>query len=178
MKMNKFRFQVGLVVLIVLGTLFFLNACGGGSGAPVSPAPQSKPSTPQVEPSTPPPVEPLMPAQTQPMTPPPSTPPAVQPPPATSTGTEIKVTLKDGNFPAEIRVKVGERVVFVVTNTGSVMHTFEFPDFDEMRYKEIEKGQTARIEWIVPDKKGEWDAGCFLTEEGFHEGMEGILIIE
>ena len=87
------------------------------------------------------------------------------------------MTEKDKTFPKEIRVKAGAKVVFVVTNLADKLHTFEIPDFKV--YQEIQAGQTVRIEWTVPDKKGDWDIGCFLTKPvGAHEGMEGTLVIE
>lgn len=87
------------------------------------------------------------------------------------------MTLKNRTFPEEIRVKVGVKVVFVVTNNGDETHSFEFPDFGV--YKEIDPGQTVRIEWTVPGRKGKWDMGCFLTDPpGVHDSMEGTLIIE
>lgn len=92
-------------------------------------------------------------------------------------GGEIQVTVKNNTFPIEIRVKAGAKVVFVVTNRGDVTHSFEFPDFG--LYKEINAGKTIRIEWTVPDKKGKWDMGCFLTDPGeVHDSMVGTLIIE
>lgn len=92
-------------------------------------------------------------------------------------GGEIQVTLKNHTFPEELRVKAGAKVVFVITNQGDEAHSFEFPDFKV--YKEIQPGKTARIEWTVPDKKGKWDMGCFLTDPpGVHDNMTGTLIIE
>ena len=172
MKMNKFRVQAGLGVLIVLGALSLLNACGGGSGAPVSPPPQGNPSTPQAQPVTPPQTQPVTPSQTQPVTPP-----TVQPPPGTSTRTEIAVLIEDNAFP-DVRVKAGAKVVFGITNTTRDMHTFEAPDFN--LYKEIKPGETVRFEWTVSDRKGSWDLGCFLTSPGgVHDGMDKAkLIIE
>lgn len=152
MKAKRFQFQVGLVV--VLGALSFLSACGGGSDAPapVSPSPQSKPSTPPAQP-------------------------AALPPSGAVTGGEIEVTLKEHTFPEEIRVKAGAKVVFVITNLGTETHSFEAPDFK--LYKEIKSGQTDRLEWTVPDQKGSWDVGCFLTAPAdVHDRMEGTLIIE
>jgi hypothetical protein len=92
---------------------------------------------------------------------------------------EIGATLKNNTFPAEIRVKAGEKVVFVITNEERTdKHSFEFPDLDV--FTEVGPLETVRIEWVVPDKKGRWDMGCFLTEPVFeiHERMEGVLIIE
>ncbi|MBI4319744.1 MAG: cupredoxin domain-containing protein [Chloroflexi bacterium] len=86
------------------------------------------------------------------------------------------MTLKNNGFPKEMRVKAGAKLVFVITNQGTVKHTFEFPDFKINN--EIQPQETVRFEWVVPDRKGKWDMGCFLTEEGYHERMEGTLIIE
>ena len=93
-------------------------------------------------------------------------------------GGEINITLKDRAFlPEEIKVKAGAKVVFVIANKGTDNHTFELPDFKVL--KELEAGKSLRLEWTVPDKKGSWDVGCFLTAPaGVHDGMEGILIIE
>ena len=171
MKSNRFRFQVGLGVAIVLGALSFLNACGGSSGAPASPSPQSKPSASQAQPVAPPQTEPAAPSQTQPVTSP------AVPPPEASTMTEIPVSIRDNTFD-DVRVKAGTKVVFVITNTTRDMHTFEAPDFN--LYKEIQPGETVRFEWTVSDRKGSWDLGCFLTSPGgVHDGMDGgTLIIE
>src|SRR3990172_7702998 len=105
MKSNRFRFQVGLGVAIVLGALSFLNACGGSSGAPASPSPQSKPSASQAQPVAPPQTEPAAPSQTQPVTPP------KVPPPGASTRTEITeipVSIRDNTYD-DVRVKAGTK---------------------------------------------------------------------
>ncbi|MBI4329679.1 MAG: cupredoxin domain-containing protein [Chloroflexi bacterium] len=146
-----FQPKSGFLVAFITGVALVLSACGGGSGSPANSVPQGKPSTPTA---------------------------AVGAPSSGAvTGGEIAVTLKENKFPEEIRVKVGAKVVFVITNLGSESHTFEAPDME--LYKEIQPGQTNRIEWTVPDKKGNWDVGCFLTAPaGAHDGMEGRLIIE
>ncbi|MBI3979743.1 MAG: cupredoxin domain-containing protein [Chloroflexi bacterium] len=85
--------------------------------------------------------------------------------------------MRNLSFPKEIVVKAGAKVVFVIKNEGDETHSFELPDFKVL--KEIKPGQTIRLEWTVPDKKGKWDMGCFLTDPGgVHDGMEGTLIIE
>lgn len=102
---------------------------------------------------------------------------ATAPSTAAAAGGEIPLAIKNNTFPDEIRVKAGASLVFVVTNRGDENHSFEFPDFKV--YKEIGAGQTVRIEWTVPDRKGKWDMGCFLTDPpGVHDGMQGDLIVE
>ncbi len=107
----------------------------------------------------------------------PATTPPVQSSPSSGI-TEIKVTMANNKFPEEIHVKAGSKVIFVVTNESSNdKHSFEFPDFG-LTY-DVQAGETVRIEWQVPSRKGTWDAGCFLTQPGgIHDGMEGHLIIE
>lgn len=165
-----------ILAAMAFGLSLALAACAPGASSEASPSPAQERgpvSSPGVNTPMPAPALTSAPAPTA------TAPPEARPTSSTSsTVREIKVTLKNNAFPKELRVKVGEKVVFVVTNEGTVKHTFEFPDFDEMRYKEIQKGDTVWIEWVVPNKKGKWDMGCFLTEEGFHERMEGTLIIE
>lgn len=168
-----------ILVTAALGLFLMLAACSpsGSPGAGPSPA-QERGTVSSPEESTP---TPTPAAQQNTATPTPlrtAPPVAGTAPPPSLDAREIKVNLKNNTFPKEIRVKVGEKVVFMITNSGTVKHTFEFPDFDEMRYNEIDRGETKRIEWVVPNKKGKWDMGCFLTEEGFHERMEGTLIVE
>ncbi|MBI2830252.1 MAG: cupredoxin domain-containing protein [Chloroflexi bacterium] len=152
MNSRRLEGKVGFGVAIVVGMVLVLSACSGGSGSSANPAPQTKTSVPAAQR-------------------------AASAPSGAVTGGEIKVTLRENKFPEEIRVKVGAKVVFVITNLGNESHTFEAPDLG--LYKEIQPEQTSRIEWTVPDKKGSWDVGCFLTAPaGAHDGMEGQLIIE
>lgn len=166
--MNRWRVCPWAVLVMALS--LSLAACGSPEGKVATATP---PLT-----ATPPPVTErtaIAPSPTPTSSPPPptqSTPVAPQP----AASREIRVTLKENTFPKEIRVQAGETVVFVITNEGKETHDFEFPDFDV--HEEIKPGQTVRVEWVVPNKKGKWDMGCFRTEEGFHEDMEGILIIE
>lgn len=161
MKVRRLFLPASLIMAFGLSML--LAACASsGSGATIattpaaaskrSPAPTSATGTPPAA---------ARPATTQPA----------------AEGGEIKVTLKNNTFPEEIRVKAGAKVVFVIDNQAEEKHSFEFPDLGV--YKEIPGGQTARIEWTVPDRKGKWDMGCFLTDPpDVHGRMEGTLIIE
>lgn len=155
--------------IAALGVLALFSACASAGGGP-APAPAA--STP-VAGAAMPTKEVAMPAKDA-ATPAPS---ATSISASAAQAREIRVTLKDRSFPKEIRVKVGEKVVFVITNEASEVHSFEFPDLNV--YEEIQPGRTGRIEWSVPDKKGKWDMGCFLTSpEDAHVGMEGLLVIE
>lgn len=159
MKTKRFPLLVGLLVLVAFAASFSLSACGApAGGAPAgSPAPVS--STGSATPASAPARQ-------------------ASPAPAGAAGQEIKVTVRDNTFPKEIRVKAGSTVVFVVTNEErGQKHSVELPDFS--LYREIGPRETIRIEWAVPDKKGRWDMGCYLTEPSdAHDGMVGELIIE
>ena len=150
------RASLAIIVLAgVVSLLFIACASPGNASAPTAkPAPSSGGAAPS----------------------PPSIPASAAPAVIGGEIREIKVTMENKKFPKEIRLKAGTKVVFVITNRGTVKHTFEFPDLDVN--KEIQAGETVNFEWTVPNRKGKWDMGCFLTEEGYHEGMEGILIIE
>lgn len=90
---------------------------------------------------------------------------------------EIEVTVEDNTFPKITDFTAGERVRVIVTNKGSVEHTFEFTDFDIVW--EVADGKTQAFEWTVPNEPGEYDCGCFLTDPDptTHENMEGFCNI-
>ncbi|MBI2916635.1 MAG: cupredoxin domain-containing protein [Chloroflexi bacterium] len=156
------RFLPSAFRLVVPSLFLIFAACSSSGGAAPTATPAARATAPPAAATT------GAPAPTA--TRPPS-------PPSPPSGAEIKVTVKDNTFPNEIRVKAGAKVTFVVTNESMEKHSVEFPDFKF--YKEIEAGQTVRFDWTVPNEKGKWDMGCFLTEPGgVHEGMEGDLIIE
>lgn len=164
MKAKRFQLLVSLLAIAAFAASFSLSACSAPvGGAPAkNPAPVSEKGNASTESATP------------------TSAPARQasPSPATVAAGEIKVTVKNNAFPKEIRVKAGSKVVFVVTNEEREQkHSIEFPDFDF--YHEIGPRETIRIDWVVPDKKGKWDMGCYLTEPSdAHDGMVGDLIIE
>lgn len=175
-------FRARCVAMGVVGASILLAACSSGGGGPgqtqgaAAPTPTSAPA---IVANTPTPIPERGTVVNTP-TPTPTSAPARQasPSPAAVAAKEIKVTMKDNTFPKEIRVKAGSRVVFVVTNEEREQkHSFELSDFD--LYRDIGPRETVRIEWVVPDKKGRWDMGCYLTEPSdVHENMAGDLIIE
>ena len=164
MKTNKSRFGAGYLILAAFGLALSLIACTSSPQAPApSPAGTVNPPAPSGVPAP-------APAAT-------AAPTAAAAPSDAVSGGEIEVTLRENEFPEEIRVKAGTKVVFVITNRGREAHTFEAPDVGIR--EEIKPRKTIRIEWTAPDTKGSWDVGCYLTEpEGVHDGMEGFLIIE
>lgn len=163
--LQESRIRGNWIIGIAFGIFILLAACSSPGGSAPTPSPGgAAPSPPPKVGTTPTKEIATPPAATQGST-------------AAVTDGEIRVTLKNNTFPEEIRVKVGAKVVFVITNKGDETHSFEFPDLGV--YKEIAPGQTLRIEWLVPNKPGKWDMGCFLTDPpGVHDNMEGTLIIE
>lgn len=85
--------------------------------------------------------------------------------------------VKDNTFPKVTDFIAGETVRMIITNNGSVEHTFEITDLNILW--KIGQGKTEAFEWTVPNAPGEYDCGCFLTGEDptAHERMNGICNI-
>ncbi len=171
MKEGKLGKVTGLLAAaLALGVL--LAACSGQAPAPspttvTSTAPTSTPTT----------VRSTAPAPTQ-TTPAPQ--PTATPTVAISQGgsvREIKVTLKDNTFPKVTDFTAGETVRLIITNNGSVEHTFEITDVGILW--KIPQGKTEAFEWAVPNTPGVYDCGCYLSGDDPkpHERMEGICNI-
>ncbi|MBI2864791.1 MAG: cupredoxin domain-containing protein [Chloroflexi bacterium] len=153
----------GTSLAVAIGLAIALGACSSsGSGGNPGPAGASSGAKPAVATPTPPGSSAGGTGQSS----------------SAAAGGEINVTLKDNTFPKEIKVKAGAKVTFVVANKSDVEHSFEIPDFHVL-FK-IQPGGNSRFPWTVPDKKGKWDMGCYLTDpsEDLHKDMEGTLIIE
>ncbi|HXG41795.1 MAG TPA: cupredoxin domain-containing protein [Dehalococcoidia bacterium] len=97
-------------------------------------------------------------------------------------GREIQVVAAerpDGSMyyePAQITVRPGERVVFVITNRGSQDHEFES---DEAGIEEVvvPPGRTRRVGWRAPSQPGSFPAYCDLP--GHREaGMELTVVVQ
>lgn len=163
MKAKRFPLLVGLLALLGFAISLTLSACGAPAGGAPAGSPAAVSSTGSAAGSA---ASASAPAR------------QASPAPAGAAGQEFKVTVRDNTFPKEIRVKAGSTVVFVVTNEERAQkHSFELPDFS--LYQEVGPRETIRIEWAVPDRKGRWDMGCYLTEPSdAHDGMVGELIIE
>ena len=114
--------------------------------------------------------------------------------PAKATRT-IRVDMSDAMrfSPAEIRVKQGETVKFVVKNTGKVMHEMvigtmkelrehgelmkKFPNMehDEPYMAHVAPGKTEEIAWTFT-RAGEFHFGC-LVPGHFDAGMIGRIVV-
>ncbi|MEM4302205.1 MAG: hypothetical protein QW570_08910 [Candidatus Caldarchaeum sp.] len=92
---------------------------------------------------------------------------------------------------APVTVKAGEVVKFVIKNIGQTMHEMHIGRkvnlkdevYDEPLFTEgydtlfLDKGQTAELVLIIPNKPGEWELGC-LHEGHYPAGMKAKLIIQ
>lgn len=76
----------------------------------------------------------------------------------------------------EIKVKEGETVKIVFTNTGEMPHDFVLDEFDGARTKVLQPGEEETIEFVA-DKVGTFEYYCSV---GSHreKGMVGNLIVE
>lgn len=96
----------------------------------------------------------------------------------TETNSQVKiVNIEGGSFffnPNEIRVKKGETVKIVFTNSGGT-HNWVIGEFNAQT-KIIPTGETVEVEFVA-DKKGEFEFYCSV---GNHRalGMVGTLIVE
>lgn len=87
----------------------------------------------------------------------------------------VKVTGSNFKFnPAEIRVKKGDTVKIVFTNSGGT-HDFVIDEFN-VRTPVIEGGETAEVEFVA-DKTGTFEYYCSVGQHR-QMGMVGNLIVE
>ncbi len=97
-------------------------------------------------------------------------------------GREIAITAgerPDGSMyyePAQVQVRPGEKVTFVITNRGSQDHEFES---DEAGIEEVvvPAGRTRRVHWQAPSRPQTFPAYCDLP--GHREaGMELTIVVQ
>jgi uncharacterized cupredoxin-like copper-binding protein len=92
-------------------------------------------------------------------------------------GREIQITAKEFAFePDVIAVKPGERVRFVIVNTGTTDHEFES---DEAKIEEITipAGKQRTLSWTASAQPGEF---AFLCDAPGHKeaGMVGKIVVQ
>jgi len=88
---------------------------------------------------------------------------------------EVMITAKQFSFePAEVRVKVGERIRLVVKSPDTT-HGLAIPAFNVNMT--IEQGQSATAEFTA-DKAGTYPFFCSVFCGSGHGGMKGSLIVE
>jgi cytochrome c oxidase subunit 2 len=76
--------------------------------------------------------------------------------------------------PGEIRLKVGEAVIFELHSTDR-KHGFLIPDFKVRA--DIPPGETVRVRW-VPTRAGRFAFQCDLFCGSGHEEMNGTIVVE
>src|SRR3954463_15981664 len=87
----------------------------------------------------------------------------------------INITMKKYEFvPAEVHVKRGQRVVFVVTSADT-QHGFHVDAFGIN--EPVKKGQTAEVEF-ESDKSGTFPINCSIICGAMHDDMLGKIVVE
>jgi heme/copper-type cytochrome/quinol oxidase subunit 2 len=87
----------------------------------------------------------------------------------------INITMKKYEFvPAEIHVKRGQRVLFVVTSADT-QHGFHVDAFGIN--EPVKKGQTAEVEF-QSDKAGTFPMNCSIICGAMHDDMVGKIVVE
>jgi uncharacterized cupredoxin-like copper-binding protein len=115
--------------------------------------------------------------------------------PSHGTHRVIRVDMADSmSFtPKLIKVKLGERIRFMIRNKGQVLHEFvmgtaedlaahaelmkRFPDMehDEPYMAHVAAGKTAQIDWAF-NRVGEFDFACLMPGH-FEAGMVGRIVV-
>ena len=86
---------------------------------------------------------------------------------------EIQITASNLRFsPAQITVKPGETVRFVVTNNDPYLHNFGSGEA-AIPFVSLPGNTTQTVTWTAPTTKGAYTALCTL-----HPGMSLTLVIE
>lgn len=88
---------------------------------------------------------------------------------------EVRISAKKFEFnPAEVRLKLGQPVVLVLTSEDRI-HGFKVPDLGLRA--EIVPGQETRVA-LTPEKAGQIVFFCDVFCGDGHEEMGGMLIVE
>jgi len=87
----------------------------------------------------------------------------------------INITMKKYEFvPAEVHVKRGQRVLFVVTSADT-QHGFHVEAFGIN--EPVKKGQTAEVEF-ESDRAGTFPMNCSIICGAMHDDMVGKIVVE
>ena len=87
----------------------------------------------------------------------------------------INITMKKYEFvPAEVHVKRGQRVLFVVTSADT-QHGFHVEGFGIN--EPVKKGQTAEVEF-QSDQAGTFPMNCSIICGAMHDDMVGKIVVE
>ena len=87
----------------------------------------------------------------------------------------INITMKKYEFvPAEVHVKRGQRVLFVVSSADT-QHGFHVDAFGIN--EPVKKGQTAEVEF-ESDRAGTYPMNCSIICGAMHDDMVGKIVVE
>jgi len=87
----------------------------------------------------------------------------------------INITMKKYEFvPAEVHVKRGQRVLFVVSSADT-QHGFHVDAFGIN--EPVKKGQSAEVEF-ESDRAGTYPMNCSIICGAMHDDMAGKIVVE
>jgi uncharacterized cupredoxin-like copper-binding protein len=90
--------------------------------------------------------------------------------------TTIKIDMNEFSFSQkEIKVKQGEKIHFVLTNTGKYAHDV---NSEELKIdKDVDPGNTEELDWTAPQKAGSYQIICDKPGH-MDKGMKIAMTIE
>jgi plastocyanin len=94
---------------------------------------------------------------------------------ATPSGREIKIEMTEYKLtPAQVEVKPGEQITWVLENKGTVDHEFE-SDEGQLAEAVVPPGKTKNVAWKAPTKPGTYTFECDMAG---HDGMEMTVTVK
>ncbi|NBD25701.1 cupredoxin domain-containing protein [Paenibacillus glycinis] len=92
-----------------------------------------------------------------------------------SSAQTVKIDMNEFSFSlAEVTVKHGDTVHFVLSNTGTVPHDM---NSEELKLdQDVDPGKTAEFDWTAPDKTGTYKVICDKPNH-MEQGMTMNLIV-
>lgn len=92
-----------------------------------------------------------------------------------SAGREITIEMTDYKLtPAQVEVKAGEKITWVLENKSTSDHEFES---DEGKLEEVlvPGGKSKRVNWTAPTKAGTYEFECDMAG---HDGMVMDVVVK
>lgn len=92
-----------------------------------------------------------------------------------SAGREITIEMTDFKLsPAQVEVKAGEQITWVLDNKSGSDHEFE-SDAGKLEEVVVPGGKSKKVNWTAPNKPGTYEFECDMAG---HDGMEMEVIVK